>query len=469
MNNKVKTLSKNTLLFTISNLGSKLISFLLVPLYTYYLSTADYGIVDIISTTVSLILPFLTLNIQDAVLRFSMDATNNPREVLNNGIKINILANVILLFMLSLLKMTGIIILGNLYMLLLWVLFFSTALNNLIVMYLKSINKVTPIVVNSIIHTILFCALNVFFLAIIKCGIYGYIISMIISNIIPLIYISVKGKIFKDFNFKKNYLMKEMIVYSLPLIINSISWTINDASGRYILSYMSGIEETGVYSIAYKIPSILSVFQTIFYSAWSISAIKEFDQNDNDGFIGKTYTFYSFMLTLCASFIIIFNLPLAKILYSREFFRAWKYVPFLVISVLFNGLALFESCLFIAVKKTKSVTISTLIGASTTLILNFILMKYYSGLGAAIAVMIGYSITWVVRTLQMKKIAKIKVAWNKNIISIILVIIQAIFATFAKFTFLEFMIIILLILLNYQLIKELINLILIRLKILKRN
>lgn len=85
---KYKNLSMNTLLFTISSFGAKIISFLLVPIYTSVLSTKDYGNVDLVSTTVQLLIPIATLNIQDAVLRFSLDDKYEAEEVIGAGMKL---------------------------------------------------------------------------------------------------------------------------------------------------------------------------------------------------------------------------------------------------------------------------------------------------------------------------------------------------------------------------------------------
>ena len=95
MKKKYKDLTKNIGLFTISSFGTKIISFLLVPLYTLYLSTGDYGTMDLITTTVSLLIPVFTLNIQDAILRFSLDDNYKKIDVLNQGIRINIIASTI--------------------------------------------------------------------------------------------------------------------------------------------------------------------------------------------------------------------------------------------------------------------------------------------------------------------------------------------------------------------------------------
>ena len=85
---KLKKLSLNTLLFTISGFGSKIISFLFVPLYTYMLSTEEYGNLDLMSTTAQLMIPILTLNIQDAVLRFALDKAYDNKKVINVALKI---------------------------------------------------------------------------------------------------------------------------------------------------------------------------------------------------------------------------------------------------------------------------------------------------------------------------------------------------------------------------------------------
>ena len=85
---KFKKLSQNTILFTISGFGSKIISFLLLPLYTYMLSTEEYGNLDIVSTTAQLIIPILTLNIQDAVLRFVLDKEYDAKKVINVALNV---------------------------------------------------------------------------------------------------------------------------------------------------------------------------------------------------------------------------------------------------------------------------------------------------------------------------------------------------------------------------------------------
>ncbi|MCE2197920.1 hypothetical protein GPX82_02235 [Streptococcus thermophilus] len=71
--NKYKKLLSNSLVFTIGNLVSKLLVFLLVPLYTYAMTPQEYGMADLYQTTASILLPLITMNIFDATLRFAME------------------------------------------------------------------------------------------------------------------------------------------------------------------------------------------------------------------------------------------------------------------------------------------------------------------------------------------------------------------------------------------------------------
>ena len=423
---KFKTLSKNTILFTISSFGSKIITFLMVPLYTWVLSTEDYGTVDLLTTTATLLIPVLTLNVQDAVLRFALDRNYKIKEVLNVGIKLNVFGAILLAVVLLVLAVTKILPLTPDYIMFLFLSYALGALNNSLTNYLKAKDKVKVIVVAGIANTLVACVLNLLLLLVFDMGVQGYLIANVAGIGIAVLYLFFVGGVYKDLNRKKNNaLIKEMVVYSAPLIINSIAWWLNTAASRYILTFICGISISGIFAVAYKIPTILSTVQSVFYNAWSISAITEFDKEDKDGFIGNTYTAYSALWVVVCSLIMIFNILLAQILYAKDFFVAWQYVPFLLVGTTFNGIALFEGCIFAAAKKTKEVSQTTIYGAVTCTISNIVLVYFIGPMGAAFANMLGYFVTWFVRTLQMRKFICIQANWRNIIISYILIIIQA--------------------------------------------
>lgn len=432
---KAKVLSINTLLFTSSNLGTRILSFLLVPLYTFVLSTEDYGKLDLVSTTVQLLIPILTLNIQDAVLRFCLDKEYAPSQSLKVGFRLARLASIILGFSLLITNSIGILPLEPMYLIYLFLSFTLNAFYVVFSMYLKAVNKVKTLVICGILNTLITCSLNILLLLVIKLGVMGFLIANISAATVSIIIMLISGRIFDAIRVDiPKGLTTTMIVYSLPLIVNSVSWWLNNASDRYILTFFYGAAINGIYAIAYKIPSILSSVQSVFYNAWSISAITDFDENDSDGFLGNVYMTYCCVSIVGCSFIMLFNVFLARILYAKEFFTAWRYVPPLLVGTVFCGIALFEGCLFVAVKKTKEVSLTTLMGAIVNTIFNFVLIPFIGALGASIATMLGYISIWGIRTIQLRKIIQIQVEWFVLIAGLSLLLIQCavglLFSTF---------------------------------------
>lgn len=433
MKQKSKSLLKNIGIFTLGSFASNAVSFLMVPLYTSVLSTSEYGSVDLMSSTASLLTPILLLSIQDATLRFTMDRNYRKEDVLSTSLQVVAKGTIILTGTLILIGFLHIVSISYQYLLFLWMIFVLGAVSSIFNLYLKAKNKAAVIAVSGIIGTLTVCTCNFLFLVVFKTGIVGYMLSNVISIIIQIFYQLIVGKIYKDIHLREyNDLTKPMIAYSSPLISNSISWWVNNASDRYILTAMRGVAENGVYTVAYKIPTILTLFQNIIYNAWSISAIAEFDENDTDGFIGSNYELYSYISILICSVLLVMNIPLARFLYKGDFFNAWQCVPFLLLGTVFSGISQFEGSLYAAVRETKLVAKTTVIGAVTNTVFNIILIFVFGAIGAAVSTCIGYCITWLLRTILMQRFVEMKVMWKKHFISLVVLVCQTIFASFGS-------------------------------------
>jgi len=451
MKKKYISLFKNIGLFTIGSFGSKIVAFLMLPLYTAILSTADYGTVDLLQSTAQLLMPIFLLSIQDATLRFGMDVNYKKEDVLSTTINVVFKGTVLLLIGILIISFLNIVEISAIYWTFLFFTFFLGSLNNCFNLYLKAENKASIIAAGGILCTVITCTSNIICLVVFKLGINGYMISNLLGIFFQVVFQFVFGKIYNNLHLKKyNNLSKPMISYSAPLITNSIAWWVNNVSDRYVLTWIHGAATNGIYAVAYKIPTILTTFQNVFYNAWSISAISEFDKKDKDGFIGNNYTLYSLLSIVVCSLILFFNIPIAKMLYSADYFVAWQYVPFLLVSTVFNGIAQFEGSLFAATKKTKEVSTTTFIGAVVNIIGNFILIYKLGAVGAALATMIGYIVTWVLRTIYLQTFIKMKVNWKIHICSIVLLIVQSILATLNILYVIQILIFILIILLHYK-------------------
>ena len=435
-----KELVVNTGLFAISSFGSKLISFLMLPLYTAVLSTGDYGTVDLINSTVSLLVPLLTLNVQDAVLRYGLGMDAEPEEILSVGLRMVASGSCVLLAALAVIRIFGLIPMDGMYLAFLMVMFILTALSNVITMYVKSRDQVKSLVVSGIGNTLVMCVSAAVLLVVLRAGVVGYMISMSLGALFAVVYLIFAGEVWRGVTTKvRTGLLRSMVAFSAPLVANSLAWWINDVSDRYVVTLVCGAAANGIYAVAYKIPSILSTLQSIFYNAWAISAVKEYDAKDKDGFLGRTYELYSGAMTICCSIIMLVNIPLATFLYANEFFEAWRFVPVLLVGTLLYGLSLFEGCLFTAARNTKAVSTTTLAGAVTSIASCIVLTIVIGPIGAAIATLLGYLVTWVSRTwVMLGKVVRIMVSWRTEAATLIVLSVQAIVAMQFNFQLAQF-------------------------------
>lgn len=449
MNNKSKYLLKNVGILTISNFASKILVFLLVPLYTSVLSTTEYGIYDLVVSMVQLLFPLLTLNVTDAIMRFAMDKEKSIDEVAAIGLKYLTRSFFPIGIFLLICHLGGYIesILGFEFLIFLYYLFYVS--NQFLIQLSKGLERVADMAGAGVISTAVLLGGNILFLLVFNWGLIGFFWANILSQAIPVLFFSIRLEIWKYFcTGKKNLsLQKEMFVYCLPLIFSTIGWWVNNTSDKYVVAFMCGAASNGLLSVAYKIPSILNTIQSIFIQAWQISAIKEYDGDKTREFYGNTFAYLNLFICFVATSLIILLRPIAKIMYSKEFFEAWKYVPFLIVASVLNSSSGFLGPILSAAKDSKSMAKSAIYGAVSNVILNIILVSLVGMQGATIATLIASYIIYVVRKLAVGNRIKIENYWKTYIIWFLL-IAQAIIEVISLSYMYQLFIIVLMILIN---------------------
>lgn len=430
---KNKRLIKNIMLFMLSKFIPKTISFFLVPFYTIFLTSYEYGVVDLLNTTVLLIIPIFTLNIKDAVLRFTLDKSEEKDKIFNIPFYI-VGINFFILSILTFLEYKfSILNINIVYILYFDFMCLTHSLYDCLTSFCKGVERVKLIVMVSILNSITTLLLNILLISCFRLSVFGYVVANTLGYALSIIIYIVFGRFYRYFKIKidKNQLLK-MINYSFPMIFSALAWWVNNSSDKYIVSWLLGISASGTYSISSKLPSILIVFQNIFMEAWSISAINNYNKNDNDGFFGSTFNCLVCVLSILCSILISFNILISKLLFHGEFFIAWKYVPPLLISVFSDALALFIGNIFYAVKDTKSRAFVTLIAAAVNTVLNFVLIYYFGCYGAAIATLIGYTCGFVLSAIIVKRYIKMKANLGRIVLTFLLLVVQMILAYFGN-------------------------------------
>ena len=390
---KYQYLAGNIALFSVSNFVSKILVFLLVPLYTDVLTTTEYGIADMMQVTLLLLVPALTMNIGEAALRFGIENTEKRGSILRIGVTYVLRADAIVVG-LCIAAFSVVDQQYRLYILLFALLFAANSMFEFLILYFQGCEAVPIVVIGSVCSTAVTVISNIVFLLVIRIGLNGYIYSQILAYVfasVLMFTIARSAGIIKDVRVDED-LRGQMLLYGTPLIAYSTGSWINNAADRYLVAYMCGVAVNGVYGVAYKIPAILMVFQRIFAQAWQMSATKSYKDDKSEEFFTRMYRTYNcFMVIGCAVLILLVN-PIATFLFRKEFYEAWIYVPPLLISVIFGALTGFLGSICLAHKDSRSMGIATSVGAVLNIAGNLLLIPRFGAMGAAVATAASYAL-----------------------------------------------------------------------------
>lgn len=425
---RYRYLLKNVGLLTVSNFATKLLTFFLVPLYTSVLTTGEYGLYDAFYTTAGVLLPIVTLNIQEGVLRFALEKDYDADAVATVGFRCTLLGATLVMLGLFAVSASGLFELTPLYAFYFLLMFATQAFAGLMLFYARGVNRIVDLSVSGVLGSLVTIVLNVVLLLPLGMGLDGYFLANIFGPLTQVTYLSVRTGFFKRVRLFAKYEAetKELALYSLPLVANSIAWWVTSVSDRYVVIFFCGIAANGIYSVASKIPSILSVLQSIFSQAWTLSVVKDYDPDDKSGFFSNTYAAYNCVLTIACSAIIASDKLLATFLYANDFYSAWQYVPWLTIAILFGALSNYLGGFFTAVKDSRSFAVSSVAGAVTNVALNLVLVPLCGPMGAAVATTVCYVEVWILRYLKSRRYVRLHFSMARDVFSYGLLVLQSV-------------------------------------------
>ena len=173
MKKKYSYLSNNVKLFTISSFGQKILSFLLVPLYTSYLNTQEYGIIDLVATTINIIIPIFSLNIAEGIMRFTLEEKNS-KDYLAYGILVAKKGALILALFGVVLSFIPMMSEYRIYFPWMFVGFIFNLIYSISQNYLRAIDRIPIMIIASLINTVVMLTADIFYIVIKKWGYCGY-------------------------------------------------------------------------------------------------------------------------------------------------------------------------------------------------------------------------------------------------------------------------------------------------------
>lgn len=409
---KYSRLGRNTALIFVGTAGSKLMSLLMLPFYTRWLTTADYGSTDLISTYASLMLGVVSFSIFDAIFIFP----KNQSEIIQKkyfssgmfflfiGLAITALLSCIWTWIAEGINYKGFI---TEYLWYIYGILGISYIQTLCQQFLRAIDYMVVYSTTGIVTTI--CTFGFSFLLIPHGGVKGYVMAIICANLISVIYSIVYGKLWRFIGVQ--YISKEslteMLKYSIPLIPNSLMWFLINALNRPVIEDYCGLSSVGLFAVAGRFPTLLNTVYLLFQQAWLISVLEESSKPDYE-------EYYNRMLKIVVTVQIFFAAVLAfggkwiiELFTTPDFYSAWKYISILVIGVLFMNIGTFVGSNFAVLKKSKYYFYSTVWGGIASIVLNFSLIPFWGLWGACMAIVGSQAVVMISRIKYSSEFVKL--------------------------------------------------------------
>lgn len=400
-----KRLIKNTGIIAIGNISTKLVSFFLLPLYTSLLSTSEYGTIDYIFSIAAFCIPFVSLLMDESIFRFLIDTkTSDEKTSVISTASMLVLAGIVVFSIVGI-PVMNVLRYSYTYYAISYVIL--NVIAGMLGALLRGIGRTDQYALFNFLLGALQVILNVIFIAVARMGISGMLIASILAQFIVSITFIIKEKIWAyiKVNAFNRKLAKEMIVYSLPLIPNKVSWTIINLSDRIVLMNILGSAATGLYAVSYKFPNLMDTVYGFFYQAWKESSarILENGQEAERNFYNTIYSYlknfmYAIVLGMIAFMPLVFHL-----LINENYYDAIFYVPVLLLGTYFSNISGFYGGIFTAYKDTRIMGTTTVIAAIINLTVNLALIHWIGIYAAAGSTLIANVVVYLYRKWKVKK------------------------------------------------------------------
>lgn len=408
---RAKSLIKNTGIFAVGTFGSKILTLLIIPLCTHCIATADMGIYDMVYTVVALLQPIAILAIPESLFRWIIDAKADKCAVYSTWLTLFVLLSVVF----TIIFWACWLIIGFSDAPLMYALVILSCLYQSFQYGTRGLHNNRLFAASGILYAMVYCAACFVLVIILNVGYRGLLYAMLIATVIASLLLLVTQRELRSFASSgvDRTLAKEMLRYSLFLLPNQLSWWAMTMLCRLIIVGFMGYSANGIFSVAMKFPSALTMISTIFTPAWQEQAVSLFDSDEKDAYFSKVFNQYAVLLLT----LLVPGVPLTKLFVEAVMDPAY-YSCFDVVAVLYLGAAVnalsgFVGVLYLCAKDTKGAASTTILGAVVNTVLSISLVPFVGLIGAALGNLFGNAVILVSRLRQTRKYCFLRICWIK--------------------------------------------------------
>ena len=398
---RITFLLGNTLVFALGGLAVKAVSLVLMPLYTTALTAGEYGTAELLNSAIEIVLPLLSLGVVEALYRFSIDDDVAKDELFANSLLVlggGIVGTAVLC------AFAG-VVWGVEHVVSFFVLFCSVCFFKATTQLARGLGHVRRYVVYGLINAVAMVVATYLLLFRAHLGVDGYLWSFTIGYLVGGMVAflgSAEYRLLVPFRADR-VLLRRMLVYSLPLVPNLLSWWLVSVSGRYVVLWGSGVVAAGLFTAASKMPALVNIVASVFQQAWQYSTAREIGSPDRGAFFGAVLRGYSLATLSAAGLVIALNRPISRLMLQAEFSEGWRYVPLLMLVASFGVISIFFESFYQALKNSGVLMASTMLGAVVNVVLAVVLVPFMGPWGAGLAGAVAYALVLVVRAHDLRR------------------------------------------------------------------
>ncbi len=426
MLSEIKKLFSHSLIYGAGNATGKLVGFLLIPIYTRYLTTEDYGILSLCVMFGAFLFLLLNMGLSSAIFKNYFMATSEKAKsaVISTAgfLMVFVSLPVLILLILKSAWISEMLLEKEVYknaVMLVAATTFFTLLLKLPFSLMRAREESQKYAVLTVSKTMITIVLTILLVVGLKKGFWGILISQCITALLLCAYLLPKILHKSALCFSKKE-AKKLLGFGLPLVAAGIGSVFLTLSDRYILNIYAPLHQVGLYSLGYKFGEILWFLAWAFQLAWPQFLFAHEKSPDAKTLYSQTSTYYlGVMVFVCLSVSILAK-EVITIMATPGFFYAYKVIPIISLSQLFYGLFFLSSVGIYLKSKTKYAPIAVGVAAFTNLILNLLWIPKYGMMGAALATLICYFIQFILVLFFSMRLYKIAYEYAR-ILKIIIV------------------------------------------------
>ena len=397
-------------IYAIGNIGSKIITFLMVPMYTHYIDKSDFGYYDICLTWCLLLMPFVTLQLRDGAFRFLLDCDSHTRRqrivtfVSRTMISTTVLSCIITA---ALALLTNIQYLGYALGMLL-----AMSFQEVYSQVFRGLRNNRAFVTVGILSSLGICLFSIFFVVHLGWGIKGIFLANILARVLALVIVEARVRLITRYirwSISSREVAYDILRYTLPLLPGSLCWWLTGSSDRLFITHFLGLDANGVYAVATRFTGIIYTLAVIYYQAWQETAILQYNSPDRDRFFSRMFSSYITLLGL----ILVGYVFMLKVNYgwlvAEQYQESLNYIYPLGLSAVIFAAAAFFDMGYQCAKDTKRTLPAIMLSAAINVVLNFLLIKPLGVYGAIVTQLVTYLVLFIYRWHDMRRYFVLKI------------------------------------------------------------